>query len=267
MAFSEVIIYIFVIPLIAWGFISFKRWRSYFADRGIPYIKPSSYLLGNLSGIGKTDHLADCFRKTYEECKNKDVIAGFYMMIQPVIILTDLELIKIVMVKEFSSFTDRGTFNNEENEPLTGSLFDSTGENWKFLRSKLSPVFTAGKMKMMYSMISEKGDDFVKKIEGYGHTQSIDIKDVTTRFTLDVICSCGFGFEAKTLDDENPELLHIFKDIIGLPTGFVDYINFMLTFCFPNFSKALNIRRFSRTIEKVVQSLNERQAKLFETIF
>lgn len=69
----------------------------------------------------------------------------------------DLELVKHITVKDFNNFTDRGVFVNEEKEPITGHLFLIGGEKWRFLRNKLSPVFTSGKIKMMYHTISDKG--------------------------------------------------------------------------------------------------------------
>lgn len=247
MVFTEIIIGV-VCSLIAFAFLFVKKRFSVFSEKGIPHIKPNSWILGNMSGVGTTEHFSSLLQKTYEQCKDEDVIAGFYTMMTPSIVLTDLELIKTVLVKEFNSFTDRGVYVNEENEPLTGHLFNMAGDKWKFLRNKLSPVFTAGKMKTMYNIISDKGDALVKKIELCGGTESIDIKDVTNRFTLDVTSSCAFGLESNTLNNENPELFNIFKELFSPPKGLAILTTF-LVFTFPIFSKLFNIRQFSHKIE------------------
>jgi cytochrome P450 family 6 len=120
-----------VFPLSAAGYLFLKKKYSYFEELGIPHIKPS-FIFGNLSGVGKTVHIAQVMSKIYDECKEKDVIGGFYMMISPSLIITDLEVIKLITVKEFNTFTDRGVFVNEVNEPITGNLFSIGGDKWKF---------------------------------------------------------------------------------------------------------------------------------------
>lgn len=75
-----------------------------------------------MAEMGTKFHMFDIILNIYKECKGKDVVCGFYNLIQPVYIITDLELVKNVMVKDFNSFVNRGFFNNEEFEPLSGNF-------------------------------------------------------------------------------------------------------------------------------------------------
>jgi cytochrome P450 family 6 len=193
--------------------------------------------------------MADLTRKIYDECKEKDVVAGFYTMISPSFIVTDLELIKQITVKDFNTFVDRGVFVNEESEPLTGHLFAIEGEKWRFLRNKLSPALTSGKIKMMYNTISDKGEALVKAIEKASSLGSVDVRDVVSRFSIDVISDCAFGMDAKTMNHENDALISVSKKVFGEDSKGVLFFFFLFTF--PQFSKLLKFRQFDSEITKL----------------
>lgn len=52
---------------------------------------------------------------------------------------------------------------DENREPLSGHLFRLSGERWRFMRSKLSPTFTPGKLKNMFDTMVETA----KQLENY----------------------------------------------------------------------------------------------------
>jgi len=89
-----------------------------------------------------------------------------------------------------------GMFVNEENEPLTAHLVNIEDDRWRFLRNKLSPVFTSGKLRSMYSIISELGDNLIKAAEK-GSGKSIEVKNLMSKFTVDVVSSTSFGMDAN----------------------------------------------------------------------
>lgn len=244
MSFTSILIYV-LLPLFAVGYLFLKKKYAYFEENNIPHIKPS-WAFGNMNGVGSSFHMVDLMMKIYKECKEKDVIAGFYTLFSPSLIITDLELVKQITVKEFSNFTDRGVFVNEENEPLTGHLFAIEGDKWRFLRHKLSPVFTSGKIKSMYNTISDKGDNFIKAIERASQNGSVEVKEISNRFTLDVVSSVAFGMEANTLKNEHEELVKIFRHIFGDEGPSIFYFFFL--FAFPKFSKFIHLRQFNKTV-------------------
>jgi cytochrome P450 family 6 len=78
--------------------------------------------MGNFSGVGSEIHFFDRIQEIYEKCKGKDSIFGFYSSISPVYVVADEELVKLVMIKDFNNFVNRGMYVNEEDEPLTGEV-------------------------------------------------------------------------------------------------------------------------------------------------
>lgn len=241
----DVFIYV-IAPLLVAGYLFLKKKYSYFKENEIPHLKPS-WLMGNLSELGKTKNMADLLQSVYKNGKDKDVISGFYSMFSPSLIVNDLELAKQILVKEFNNFSDRGVFTNEEHDILSGNMFSIGGDKWRFLRNKLSPVFTSGKMKMMYSVIADKGDNLVMAIEKASGHGSVNMKDIGNRFSVDVIVSCAFGMEPNTLKNEHPEYMKILKQILGEEGITPIYILFL--FAFPKFAKFLNLSAFGRKAE------------------
>lgn len=100
-------------------------------------------------------------KDSYEKFK-KHRFHGVYMFYQPILMINDPDLIRQVLIKDFNKFRDRGLYYNEKVDPLSGHLFFLPGENWKKLRAKLSPIFTSGKLKQMFPLIKEIGDELVK---------------------------------------------------------------------------------------------------------
>lgn len=242
MNFVEFLVYI-IVPIGVGIYLFLKKKFDYFEERGIAYTKPS-FIFGNMKGVGSTKHMADLMTELYEAHKEKDIMAGFFTMFNPSVIITDLDLVKNILVKDFNNFTDRGMYVNEEADPLSGHLFSLDGEKWRFLRNKLSPVFTSGKIKSMYNIISEKGESLVEAIDRESKKGSVEAKVVTTKFTVDTISSGVFGMETNTLKGEHPEILDIMKKV------FEDFnpFKFFFLFAFPNFAKFFHMRNFSKKV-------------------
>ncbi|KAG5674905.1 hypothetical protein PVAND_004850 [Polypedilum vanderplanki] len=223
-----------------------RRKFNFFKERGIPYVEPS-FPLGNFQGVGSKYHSFDVFRDIYDKLKGKDVIAGVYSFTQPVYLIMDVELVKNVLIRDFNTFINRGGFVNEKDEPLTGHLFSLKDDKWRFLRNKLSPAFTSGKMKAMYYTISDKGKDYVDLVDNVlKEGKAINIKEITNCYTVDVVASVAFGMESNTMKGEHPELLNIFKELFG-PDG-TSFLKFFFLNAFPNFSKTIKLRVFSKDI-------------------
>lgn len=120
-------------------------------------------------------------RKSYEKFKNHPY-HGLYIFHSPVLMINDLELVKQILVKDFSNFPDRGLFSNEKIDPLTGNLFTISGEKWRTLRVKLTPTFTSGKLKQMFPLLMEVADEMINVFdESLRLSDTIDVKDVLAR--------------------------------------------------------------------------------------
>ncbi|XP_065202850.1 cytochrome P450 6k1-like [Planococcus citri] len=128
---------------------------------------------------------------------------GFYHKFVPKLMVRDPELVKRILIKDFDYFYKRGgSVIYDEKEPLTMHLFDAYGPFWKKLRIKLTPTFTSGKMKYMFSLVEECAKELNEKMEEQTRIDdAIDVKEYTLRYTIEVISSCAFGLKARTIQD------------------------------------------------------------------
>jgi cytochrome P450 family 6 len=159
----------------------------------------------------------------------------------------DLDLIKDILVKDFNTFADRGVYYNEEADPLSAHLFSIEGDKWKFLRKKLNPTFTSGKMKMMYHTITSKGEDLLEAVDRNQLKGPIDAKKLSILFTSDVIANCGFGLECGGLKNDG-------SDIVDTATKVFDFKGLRLIYMFllesfKDLSRKLGLRQFHKEVE------------------
>lgn len=199
-----VILIIFIATIV---YVYYKYKYSYWKKRGVSYLKPSAPF-GN---VGPFVLKQECYgmqmSNLYEEFKKRGVdFGGFYTLSKPAVMIVDPDLIKSVLTKDFQYFHDREHLIDEENDPLTVNLLTLRGDKWRTMRHKLSPTFTGGKMKQMYSNIL-LCSELLSKIVGdeVGKEEAIDIKEFFARFTTDVIVSCAFGVECNSLTNPDSE--------------------------------------------------------------
>ena len=118
MGLNEIILY-FILPAAVIIYFYLKKKFSFFEDLNIPYLKPVKFPLGNFGVLGTKYHMFEFLIKSYRECKGRNVLYGVYNSVQPIFVVSDPELARNVLVKDFSYFINRGQFINEEEEPLT----------------------------------------------------------------------------------------------------------------------------------------------------
>lgn len=104
-----IIVIIFTsILIIATGiYLYFKKNYKFFENEGVPYLTPT-FPFGNVQGIGSKYHMITILRNIYDEVKGRGGIVGFYNFAEPSYFVTDIEIVKLITVKNFSSFVNRG---------------------------------------------------------------------------------------------------------------------------------------------------------------
>ncbi|XP_076383636.1 cytochrome P450 6A1 [Megalopta genalis] len=190
---------------------SFDFWKS----RGVPGPDPIP-VFGTIKDVLlKRATLGVYLRQVYEKYKNEPLI-GIFIRGNPNVIVRDMDLIKDVLIKDFSVFDDRGIVINEKVEPLSGNIFSLEAKRWRPLRTRLSPVFTSGKLKEMFHLImecSEQLEKYLEKLEEKG--EPVECREVAAKFTTDVIGSCAFGINMNALSDEESEFRQMGKVVFS----------------------------------------------------
>lgn len=176
---------------------------NYWKNKGVPYKRPIPFF-GNFkeSTLFKKapgEFLAEAYKDTEED------FSGFYLFDQPCLILKNTDLIKSIFIRDFNYFHDRYVADNLRDDPAgTYNLFNAKNPVWRELRTKITPIFTSGKLKQMFSLVEQNGDDLIKHIKNkVMTTESEDVKDVAAKYVIDVLINTVFGVEANCLSDDN----------------------------------------------------------------
>ncbi|XP_026471516.1 probable cytochrome P450 6a20 [Ctenocephalides felis] len=194
-----------------WMRNKFKYWTKYNIDSLTP-----TFPFGNFGPmmVGK-ESIGMSVQKTYNACKNSGKYCGYFLFGTPGLVVTDPEAIKIIMVKDFQFFHDRGIFYNEKHDPISANLFAIEGDKWRKLRAKLSPTFTSGKLKTMFYTMLESVSELQMYIQSAIQSQSeLEIKDILARFTTDIIGSCALGIQCNSLKNPKAEFREIGEKIM-----------------------------------------------------
>ncbi|KYN29650.1 Cytochrome P450 9e2 [Trachymyrmex cornetzi] len=212
-----------------------------FKRHGIPHIPPVPIFGSAISVIFRRISFVDFIQKVYYFNPNSKYV-GFYFMTNPVLVIRDLELIKNILVKNFEAFPDRQGFSNTNDFLFKNNLFSLHGEKWRNVRNLLSPSFTSSKMKMMFTLMSECAVDFVKFIStSPANEESINTKDVFSKYTNDVIATCAFGIKVNSMKDPTNKFYVYGKEASNF-RGVIRGIKFLFLGTFPRFSRILNIK-------------------------
>ncbi|XP_043282965.1 cytochrome P450 6k1-like [Venturia canescens] len=189
------------------------KWKlSYWQRRGIPSL-PTNLIFGNFKDSFLLK-IAPGFLlgRLYSEAKEDDAFIGVYILHQPFLLLRSPDLIKKILVKDFAAFPNRFFASPRDSTDLVGSrgLFSIHNPEWRYLRTKLSPTFTTGKLKSLFNLMLESSEflnSYMKKrFDGDDNAvKKFEFKDTSTRFTTDVISSLAFGIRTNSFEDPPPE--------------------------------------------------------------
>lgn len=195
-------------PLLLYYYITYRA--NYWNRKNIANV-PATPLLGNLKDVilfkkSAADKMIELYN--HKNAINSDIL-GIHIFHKPTLIVRDPELIKQILVKDFNNFANRHSNSDEHSDSLGSSmLFLIRNPIWKQMRARLTPVFTSGRMKSMFHLINDIGNElnsYMKSIILDKKTDSttIELKELCALFTTDVIASCAFGVQANSL--KNPE--------------------------------------------------------------
>jgi cytochrome P450 family 6 len=184
--FESLTIYLLsIISVIFIGlYFYFTRNFNFWQNLGVPYEKPTPFV-GNLKEcvLLKTT-IGQQLQRIYTENNDKPYV-GIFSFDRPSLLIRDLELLKNILVKDFQTFMDR-IFSPDENlDPLLANMLAvSKGELWRHLRTNLSPVFTASKIKMVFFLV----EACCKDLAEYLNNATRNGKSVPDKYCYNVPC-------------------------------------------------------------------------------
>nr|DBA26469.1 TPA: hypothetical protein GDO54_010723 [Pyxicephalus adspersus] len=165
---------------------------------------------------------------------------------QPVLAILDPVLIKIILVKEcHTNFTNRRNFGL--NGPFESVLTFVEDDQWKRIRTVLSPTFTSGRLKEMFQIMKDYSNTLVKNIQVYvAKDEPCPIKNVLGAYSMDVITSSSFSVHVDSLNNPNDPFVTKTKKLLKLGL-FSPILVFVVLFPFLRpILEALNVSFFPK---------------------
>ncbi|XP_054155184.1 cytochrome P450 3A29-like [Oppia nitens] len=131
-------------------------------------------------------------------------VYGSYDLFRKLLVINEPDLLRDIMVKDFNVFPDHKHMNLGSSTVNISLFFLPGNDQWKRVRSILSPAFTSGKLKAMMSHISDISDKFVQSLNSHTKTgAAFNIRELIGAFAMDVICGCAYGINLDSI--KNPE--------------------------------------------------------------
>lgn len=241
-----------LVAIVLIGFYVWMKWRfSYFQRRGIAHEAPLP-IVGNMWGWRVTKHTSQILQKLYVKYKHLGPYVGAYFLMTPIYIITDMELLKRIFIKDFGNFDSRGLFYNEQDDPLSAHLFAVDGTKWHSLRPRMTPIFSGAKMKLMLPAVIRTAQELVNVIKERcsGTAVSMEVTKLLECYTSDAIGTAIFGLECNGL--RNPKAPFVQMGLNAMLKKRYDYI-----FClfFPKLSLKLHLKRTPADVEAFYMAL------------
>nr|XP_012224505.1 PREDICTED: cytochrome P450 6k1-like [Linepithema humile]XP_012224506.1 PREDICTED: cytochrome P450 6k1-like [Linepithema humile]XP_012224507.1 PREDICTED: cytochrome P450 6k1-like [Linepithema humile] len=248
--------------LVTAAYLFMTRKFNYWKNRGVTELQPTPFF-GNFT---------DCmlFKKSpgylmkdfYDQGKGLPYL-GFFILDKPVLLIRDRELVKDVLIKDFNYFADRYSTADTKDRMGYVNLFFLKNPAWKILRGKLTPFFSSGKLKKMFELMVEVAknvDTCLESLELVGEGKEMEVKDITAKYSIDMIACTAFGFNVNSLNNPDAEFLKYAKIIFEI--DIVRGLEFFAMFFLPSIIKWTGTKSFGKATEFLRevfwQAINER---------
>jgi len=259
----EILLFLVLLGALLYRYItkSFDKWQK----MGVAHETPK-FPYGTHNFVDGTKHLTDFAEEDYNKYKIEQnlKVHGWFMFGKPTLSINDVELIKQIQVKDFNHFVDRNEVNFSNSFAQGGkldkywglSLDNATGDHWKKIRSTFTPIFTSGKIKVMFKFIKETSQALADELSEKAKAgEEFELKGTFGKFSLDALASCAFGVDAQSFTNPKSVFVKHAADTFAL-SGW-DNLMFMIRFIpGANFIlEAFNINVFKPTATKYLSDV------------
>ncbi|RLU15510.1 hypothetical protein DMN91_012504 [Ooceraea biroi] len=257
-------VYVIVLSLIVGAlglyYLLFKN-MSLFKKHGIPHLMPLP-LIGNMGpSLIRRQAVAELVKSTYDVNPDAKYV-GMYDFTRPIIMIRDPELIKLITLKHFDTFMDHRAFVDETQDIIFGkSLFSLRGDRWRQVRALLSPAFTSSKMKGMFKLMSECGADFGTYVAQMPpEKRMMEMKEVFSRYTVDVIATCAFGVTVDSMRNPNNDFFAYGREVTAF-NGIMFLLKFFIFRSLPWLARIIGLKFFRKQVMNFFRDLVETTIK------
>uniref|UniRef100_A0A1B6CY50 Cytochrome P450 n=1 Tax=Clastoptera arizonana TaxID=38151 RepID=A0A1B6CY50_9HEMI len=176
---------------------------------------------------------------------------GFYDLRTPALLIRDPEIIRTVLVKDFSSFHDIPMGEGDSEAYIYRDPFLSKGQHWKVNRNTLVPILNLAKLKSIYPQMKEIAKELQQYIDN-NLGKDVEAKNLAFMFTTDVVSNCAFGISGNSFKETEAVFKHMGKLMVDKINGF--YRAFAMMH-WPKLATKFNIRAVGDDVGKYLESV------------
>lgn len=224
-------------------------------ELGVPHPRPMPFL-GNMFWFRKG------FLEGLESLVEKyGKVCGYYFGRRMNLVVADPDMLKHILVKDFNNFVNRMEFRLTS-KPMSDSIFMLRDEEWKHVRSVLTPTFSAAKMREMSPLINQATDTLLENLEAHARLgKAFDVWRCFGCYSMDVIASVAFGMQVdsqRNPDDPFVRHAHLFFNftffrfamflVLAFPSVFIPLMRLL-----PNERQKRLNRFFKRIIQDIIK--------------
>lgn len=219
---------------------------------------------GNVKGVGKAVPYSQLVTDYYRRAKKLGLsFCGLYAYTRPVLLIADLDLVQTILVRDFSSFPNHGHYFNEKDDPLSAHMLNLLDAEWKQLRQKISPTFTKGKLKLVFKSVHDVVDRLLNAVDvEISKSGQVEVEDLMSRFTIDVIGTTAFGIECDSLQDENAPFFKMGTKLSSSRSHFFDR---MIKDSFQGLARKLRIKLIPGEISNFYMGITKQTVEYRES--
>lgn len=183
MFFTGVLLAVLVCLIIAYLW-NVKSKYDYFKRRNLSG-PPPTYLFGHYLTFWSTRSYS---RELEKWTKQYGSIYGLFEGTRPVYVVSDVDFLQEVYIKQFASFHSRRVpFIMKPVAGQKSHLFAAQGDTWRRQRHVINPTFSTGKLKQMSPLVNQCIQSLMNKLAE--NNDEFNIYDLYKRLTMDVICT------------------------------------------------------------------------------
>jgi len=160
---------------------------NYFKRHGISG-PPHRFFFGHYKTLWSTKSFSKLIQQWTRQYGS---IYGLFTGTTPMYVVSDVDFLEEVYIKQFSSFHTRVISNilRIENDGKV-HLFRASGTRWRRQRHVINPTFSSAKLKLMSPLVNGCIEAMLSKVHQLVNNEEkeINIYELYKRLTMDVIC-------------------------------------------------------------------------------
>lgn len=221
-------------------YLYYTIYKSYWTKKNVPILGFTAFFSTLINFLLTRLNIGETLKKLYEE--NKTPFFGLLLLNQPILIVNDPDVVKQILISDFSNFSDHTVPYRTPSDLIgTSTLFTTKNPTWKALRSKLSPFFSTGKLKHMVLLMN----DIAGELRNFINVTDSETKEMCTNYATDVISSCAFGVNSHCFH-QNSEFKSCAKRLFDWDS-FIRRFSFTAYFLMPSLAKILRLKFWEPT--------------------